>query len=224
VVPSGAVKKRSRADPYLARDMSAAQRRAWAWERRGLVAYHEAAHAVAARALGIEVDRVVLRARSYSYVKQRERAMDRVPTDAPLRACLDAVKRDVRTALAGPHGEARADRILRRRRWFPEPGSRRRGHWGMSHRDFEYGARGDRRAVERYVRWIARALIPIIRERLDAETRALVNRHWPEIRRVARALLERGTLTGREVDALIAGRSVGKIRPRPAKRKRSTRA
>jgi ATP-dependent Zn protease len=53
--------------------------------------------------------------------------------------------------------------------------------------------------------------------RLRAMTRMLVRRHWKLIRRVARALLVRKTLTGREIDRLI-GRSVNDVKPNHAGR------
>lgn len=53
--------------------------------------------------------------------------------------------------------------------------------------------------------------------RLRSMTRMLVRRHWKLIRRVARALHAKETLTGREIDRLI-GRSVNNMKPNHAGR------
>ncbi len=48
--------------------------------------------------------------------------------------------------------------------------------------------------------------------RLRAMTRMLVRRHWKLIRRVARALLVRETISGRELDRLV-GRGLHNLKP-----------
>jgi hypothetical protein len=53
--------------------------------------------------------------------------------------------------------------------------------------------------------------------RLRVMTQMLVRRHWKLIRRVARALLAKETLSGREIDRLI-GRSVNDVKPNHAGR------
>ena len=158
-------------------------------------AYHEAAHAVAARALTVRVNFCALeRPRpQIGYTgKTSTGSAYKFATElkAPIRVRLQALTVDLQITLAGPISEARVRGLLLndQNSWANE--------WCIDQkhlaRDIEIAMRlsGDRREN--------------IHARILAATDALVERHWPAIRRVAKALLRNGVLDQDQIDALIA--------------------
>src|SRR5262249_31519224 len=136
------------------------------------IAYHEAGHAVINLVLGYNVTKATIRPR-YSLLGQ-VRFDGRVSDDK-----VDEAIAEIKSSLSGPLAEQLVN---------PEPFDEL----------IEVGSRGDWRRVRRAARSIADSIIG----RSIRETRVLVEQHKEAIERVANALLEHETLTGKEIKGL----------------------
>jgi ATP-dependent Zn protease len=188
------------------RDREGEMRR-WA-ERHGLpivsrakTAQHEAAHAVIARVLTLKSGRATIKrnyaegSEGYHITHRPEACGYEWEKRGRYRGSLDAaLHARIITYMAG----AEAETILTKRE-----------AWGDG---------DDRYRIELMAGELSGpAPWQRLEPRLRAMTRTLVRRHWKLIRRVARALLAKETLTGREIDRLI-GRSVNDVKPNYAGR------
>ena len=178
--------------------------------REKATAYHEAGHAVACYYLGVKVKSATVvpdkGQGTHGHVRHEDmyRGLD-PEIDLSGRARL-RMERSIIISLAG----AAAQRRYSRQSWRHDHGAS----------DFRAAANlalrigGDDDGADRFLRW------------LELRTDRLVQNHWQDIERVARALLERKTMNGGEIVKIIEGeggtalREVGKkLRASKARRR-----
>ena len=163
--------------------------------------FHESGHAVIARALTVRVNFCLLERPppEIGYVGRTSTGSAyKLATElkAPIRVRLKALMTDMQISLAGPIAEARVRGLLLddKNSWANE--------WCVDQqhltRDIDIAMRlsGDRRQN--------------IHARILAATDVLVERHWPAIRHVAKALLRDGALNQDQIDGLIADAAIFK--------------
>jgi hypothetical protein len=162
---------------------------------RKLMAFHEAGHAVIARKLGINVNRVVLSSATGSFV---DAVAMKSNTDFKDKSVIEG---NAKAVIAGPIAQQCAF-----------PGS-------VTEKDID----SDLNLAGKFVLYavhLAAGIAPPkgdfepsadiaaaasdLMARLEDETQILVGEHWPAIKRVAEALTRRDILNQDELDALIA--------------------
>lgn len=152
-------------------------------------AYHEAGHAVIGLILGYEVSKVTIRPR-YSYLGMAWTSRKRHSSQGSTEVQAGSTESDdfghICIELAGPLAEQLVNSAP-----FEELIWR--------------GSEGDWQAAQRRARRIDRRRAHALIDLLMEETRPLVEQHREAIARVAAALLERETLTGDAIKALIDG-------------------
>jgi hypothetical protein len=173
--------------------------------REDVIAYHEAGHAVIARALGVGVTHVAIFPTSdgvRAVAQTRSAYWLARADDAP--AQIAGYETDASVSFAGPLAQHRY-----------RPGRLR---WEHEWRDdlaaaTSYVARsvllrnGVKLSAETQRLELTPAQVTAVDElqhRIFAETQALVEEHWSAIERVAQALMKRRILSDVELDALIA--------------------
>ena len=67
-------------------------------------------------------------------------------------------------------------------------------------------ARGDLHQIRELCSRYDISIVNVVNRQLRPEVHALLTKHWDAVERVAAALLNKKTLTGVEIDALVAGR------------------
>ena len=179
---------------------------------REVVAFHEAGHAVIARALWIHVNRVTIRPNEFSdgHVaheaswpdRQYETAEDAEEREEGWRWRMEIAEDRAKLALAGPFAEWKFRQIVSRE-YFADF----RDLFDVA--EYLQIASGFDPLSEILVlgKRLRHARASRLWEQLQADTTELVELHWPSIERVAAALLIHKTLGPEQLDALI--RSAG---------------
>lgn len=174
------------------------------------VAFHEAGHAVVARLLGVKVDHLTMfstgagnsaSATTQSAVWQA--------VDADLTGKIEAVMKDMKVRLGGPHAQAQHlnmnDREVARalRNEWTDDVERAR-HLAAAAAALKDGAKIDLRGS------IAFSLGPeqtkaaaSFFDRANDEVEVLIKENWTIVERVAEALLSKRAITDEELDVLI---------------------
>jgi hypothetical protein len=150
------------------------------------IAYHEAGHAVACHCMGVKVASatIVPKKDEYHGRVQHENMFRGVRPDIEVndRARLQ-IERKIIISLAG----AAAQRRHNKKSWRSyHSSSDFRAIANVVHYVCAFGADADA-----YIRW------------LEIRTDNLIAAHWPEVQRIAKELLERKTVPGDEIAALI---------------------
>jgi hypothetical protein len=177
-------------------------------------AYHEAGHAVVARALGIAVTYVTIFSTSpgnQGGAQTHSAAWDARNADLPAR--LAAIGKDLEVSLAGPLAERRHRPVKRidfntdKPYWWANDLAKAKS-CAIQVVLLKDGtiSTDDTRTVHLNEAQLAE-VNRLIRQSWQ-ETEALVERHWPAIERTANALLSGRPLDQDELDALIADRPV----------------
>jgi hypothetical protein len=161
------------------------------------VAYHEAGHAVIARALGLEVISVTMTPLDldYSAITYCQLATYFV-IYADYATQLSAIEKDVIVKLAGPHAECRFRSLD-----FNAVTMMREAAWGCDLKEAKYLVKMSMELLPEDLRPEYDELF----EEFSFKTEIMVNEHWSAIERVAHGLLKFSDLNQRGVDDLIAG-------------------
>jgi hypothetical protein len=178
-------------------------------------AFHEAGHAVVARALGIAVNYVTISSTgpgNQGGAETHSAAWDAGNADLP--AQLAAIEKDLNVSLAGPLAEHRHRPIKRinfdtgRPYWWAKDvaDAKNSAFKVVFLKDGTISTTDDTGLVDVNEAQFAEAKRPFRQSR--QETEGLVERHWPAIERTADALLSSRSLDQDELDALIADRPV----------------
>ena len=191
--------------------------------REEVRAYHEAGHAVAARVLGVAITYASLfptDGTNEGNVLTRSAAAGAKEGNDVARK-RRAFEIDAIVSLAGPHAQLKRRpttdiKRASRAEWISDLESARQSTVKAALLEtnpdqwFDQDTRITLSADD-----VAEA--DRIYERVEAETRTLVEENWPAIERVASALLNRPLLLCEEIDVLIAGqRAIGsKLGPEP---------
>jgi hypothetical protein len=169
-----------------------------------LKAHHEAGHGVIARKLGIPVRRLtIFSADDDSEASALTESASYIARDADQATFVAAIENDVRVCLAGPHAQSR----------YQPPDGSNPAEW-EGDRETATALAVKATAILRGVDvssgiidprpHLDEAEVALLFQRLSKEAAVLVAENWPAITRVAKALVKRRELTGKELDDLIA--------------------
>jgi hypothetical protein len=173
--------------------------------REKSIAFHEAGHAVVARALGIGLIRVTIFPTAPNEVAGCEtEPAELLAYDADMETMIAALENSAKVSMAGPLAQLKHQRRYR---------SDSLKHWQTDIANaladvvqIAYLHAGiDARSLIDVDYTPSKAVQEAIWTHLNGETRTLVDANWIAIARVAAALIEHRALSQKDVDKLIKG-------------------